>query len=131
MPRLSIYGGYGQMEAEGESRGVRSPTRGNPDYKLTTFLKYDLRNRNLRGFQIKGGVSVLGPQYSNQFTDIATKHAATQRYDVGGTYSWDRYTVDVLVKNVFDELQVVNAIAPGSNLLAPPRELWVSVSARW
>ncbi len=131
MPRLSIYGGYGQMEAEGESRGVRSPTRGNPDYKLTSFLKYDLRNRNLRGFQVKGGVSVLGPQYSNQFTDIATKHAATQRYDVGRTYSWDRYTVDVLVKNVFDELQVVNAIAPGSNLLAPPRELWVTVSTRW
>jgi outer membrane receptor protein involved in Fe transport len=76
-------------------------------------------------------VSALGPQYTNQFTTIATKHAGTERYDVGVSYSWDRYTVDVLVKNVFDELQVVNAIAPGSNLLAPPRELWVSLNARW
>jgi outer membrane receptor protein involved in Fe transport len=130
-PKLSVFGGYGRMDAEGESRGVRAPTRGNPDYKLTTFVKYDLRNRNHRGFQVKGGVSALGPQYSNQFTEIATKHKATQRYDAGATYSWDRYTIDVLVKNVFDELQVINAIAPGSNLLAPPRELWVSLNARW
>ena len=131
MPRLSIFGGYGQMDADGESRGVRAPTRGNPDYKLTTFVKYDLRDQNHHGFQVKAGVSAIGAQYTNQFTEIASKHSASQRYDAGVSYSWDRYTVDALVKNVFDELQVVNAIAPGSNLLGPERQLWVSLNARW
>jgi iron complex outermembrane receptor protein len=131
MPRLSIFGGYGYMKVEGETRGMRLPSRGIPDYKLTSFLKYDLRDRNLRGFQIKGGVSALGAQYANQFTDIATRHKASQRYDAGAVYTFDRYTIDVLVKNVFDQLQVLNAVAPGSNTLGPERELWVSVGARW
>jgi len=131
MPRLSIFGGYGRMKVESEARGLRGPTRGNPDYKLTTFLRYDMRDKNLRGFQAKGGVSVIGAQYANQFTEIANKHPSSARYDVGPSYSWDRYTVDVLVKNVFNQLQVLNSVAPGSNLLGPPREYWVSVSARW
>ena len=119
------------MKVEGETRGMRLPSRGIPDYKLTSFVKYDLRDRNLRGFQVKGGLSALGAQYGNQFTDVATQHAASQRWDAGATYSWDRYTIDALVKNVFNERQVINAVAPGSNTLGPDRELWVSVSARW
>jgi outer membrane receptor protein involved in Fe transport len=69
--------------------------------------------------------------YTNQFSDISGQHAATQRYDAGFGYRRGRYTIDVLVKNIFDEEQVVNAIAPGSNLLAPPRELWVGLTARF
>ena len=131
LPRLSIYGGYGYMKVEGETRGMRLPSRGIPDYKATSFVKYDLRDRNLSGFQLKGGVSALGKQYGNQFTDVATQHPASQRFDAGAVYTWDRYTIDALVKNVFDEVQVINAVAPGSNTLGPKRELWVSVSARW
>lgn len=131
MPRLSIFGGFGKMDVESEARGLRGPTRGNPDYKATTFLRYDMRDKNLNGLQMKGGVSVIGPQYANQFVEIANKHPASARYDFGPSYTWDRYTVDVLVKNVFNQLQVLNSVAPGSNLLGPPREFWVSLSARW
>ena len=132
LPRLSVYGGFATMDAEGFSRGVRAPTRGNPEYTFTSFFKYDLRPRgSLDGFDLKAGFSALGPMYTNQFSDISGQHAATQRYDAGFGYRRGRYTIDVLVKNIFDEEQVVNAIAPGSNLLAPPRELWVGLTARF
>jgi len=132
MPRLSAFGGFATMNAEGVLRGKRAPLRGSPDYMFASFFKYDLRPRgSLDGFDLKAGFSVMGPMYSNQFTDIATQHAATQRYDAGFGYRRGRYSIDVLVKNIFDEEQVVNAIAPGSNLLAPPRELWVGLTARF
>jgi iron complex outermembrane receptor protein len=132
LPRLAVFGGFATMDAEGVSRGVRAALRGSPDYMFSSFFKYDLRPRgSLDGFDLKAGFSANGPMYSNQFTDIATKHAATERYDAGFGYRRGRYSIDVLVKNIFDEEQVVNAIAPGSNLLAPPRELWVGLTARF
>lgn len=75
-------------------------------------------------------MSVIGPHDASLFTEITNKHPASSRFDIGPSCAWDRCTVDVRVKNVLNQLQVLNAVAPGNNLRGPPREFWVCVCAR-
>jgi iron complex outermembrane receptor protein len=130
-PRLSIFGGYGRLETDAEASGRRGPTRGVPAYKLTTFAKYDFRGQRRNGFEARLGVAVLGPQYANTSTDLGGKHETSTRIDAGTTYRHNNFDFSVQLKNITDEIQVISAVAPGSNRLASPRELLFTVATRW
>jgi iron complex outermembrane receptor protein len=129
--RLSLFGGYGRLETDAETNGVRGPTRGVPSYKLTTFAKYDFRGTRQNGFDARLGVALLGPQYANTSTNLGGKHEASTRIDAGATYRHNNFDFSMQVKNVTDEIQVISAVAPGSNRLASPREFLFSVATRW
>lgn len=124
--RLAIFGGYGDLRTEAETNGVRGPTRGVPEFKLTTFAKYDFRSAQRTGWEARLGVAAIGPQYANQNTDLGARHGTSVRYDLGATYDWKKYSLSLQVKNLTDTTQVISAVAVGSNRLAAPREFLVS-----
>ena len=130
-PRLAIFGGYGNLKTEAETLSVRGPTRGIPEFKLTSFLKYDLRERGRGGWDLRLGAAVLGPQYANQNTELGARHKTSVRLDTGATYDFaKKYSASFQIKNLTDATQVISAVAPGSNRLAAPRELWMTFSVR-
>lgn len=128
---LSIYGGYGELDTSALASGVLGPTRGVPDYKLSSFLKstYSLGRR--QGLDGRIGVVVIGPQYANTSTELGGRHPASTRVDAGVTYRYGRYSFGMQVKNVTNVTQVISAVAPGSNTLAVPRSLLFNFSTRW
>jgi iron complex outermembrane receptor protein len=130
-PRLAIFGGYGRLQTEAETNGVRGPTRGVPEFKLTSFAKYDFRGTNRQGWEGRLGVAMVGPQFANQNTELGARYGTSVRIDAGATYDWKKYSVAIQIKNLTNATQVISAVAPGSNRLAAPREAGVTLSARW
>lgn len=73
------------------------------EWNFNLFTRYDLRDSNGKGFEVRGGVNSYGP-FEGTFAGIRTpiEHTFVQ-YDAGVRYSFGKNTVDFFVKNLTDE----------------------------
>ena len=133
--RLSFLWTLGTQDARRPNRGTpddpndTSPIRFNPDWDTNFFLKYDMKNAEGDGWSIRGGVSVKGPI---KFYDLSSfndpdveKIDETQAIgDFGVNYSFGRYSIDGIVKNITDSTFM-------NVRVNRPREFRISFTADW
>jgi len=73
------------------------------DWNFNLFARYDFRNAQGNGFEIRGGVNSYGP-YIGTFSGIRlpVEHKFVQ-FDAGVRYTFGKNSVDVFAKNFTDE----------------------------
>ncbi len=74
-----------------------------PEWNFNLFARYDFRNAQGKGFEIRGGVNSYGP-FVGTFNGIRTpvEHNFAQ-YDAGVRYTFGKNSVDLFLKNFTDE----------------------------
>lgn len=135
--RLSLIANYtkmttsqgftGQQNAQGwtTANTTRIPLRFAPDWNLNAFAKYSFRDARDQGWEVKAGVSFVGPQYT-QLTGYGlvaipeTQHS----YDAGASYRWRKYNFDLMVTNIGNDPFLITRDQP-------PRTYRFSVSTRF
>jgi hypothetical protein len=82
---------------------VNQPIHRVTDWNFNAFARYDFRNAQGNGFEIRGGVNSYGP-YVGTFNGIRTKvdHNFAQ-FDAGVRYTFGKNSIDVFAKNFTDE----------------------------
>jgi outer membrane receptor for monomeric catechols len=103
----------------------RIPLRFAPEWNGNLFAKYSFRNAQEQGWEVKGGVSMVGPLYTQLTGFGLTRIPETQRsYDAGVAYRWNRYNFDVMVTNLTNEPFYITRDQP-------PRTYRFSVAAQF
>lgn len=107
----------GQQNAEGwnmtTNRPATIPLRFAPDWNANLFLKYSFRDAKDQGFEVKGGMSAIGPFFA-QVTGVGLTYVpSTQRsFDAGVSYRWRRLNFDLMVTNLSSEAMLVTRTQP-------------------
>jgi catecholate siderophore receptor len=103
----------------------RIPLRFAPDWNANIFMKYSFRNAQQQGWEVKGGVTAIGPLLT-QITGFGLSQVpSSQRsIDLGASYTWKKYNFDVMVTNVGNDPFVITRDQP-------PRTYRFSVSTRF
>jgi len=94
----------GQQNAKGwttASNPGRIPLRFAPDWNANIFLKYSFRDKKEQGWEVKGGVTAIGPVLT-QITGfgLAQIPESQKSYDLGAGYGWRNYNFDLMVTNL-------------------------------
>jgi outer membrane receptor protein involved in Fe transport len=95
----------GQQNAQGWNTTTnnpgRIPLRFAPEWNFNLFAKYSFRGADQQGWEVKGGVTAIGPFYG-QITNFGlTRIPSNQRsYDLGAAYRWQKYNFDLMVTNL-------------------------------
>jgi outer membrane receptor for monomeric catechols len=136
--RLSLIGNYtkmqtsqgftGQQNALGwttASNPGRIPLRFAPDWNVNIFAKYSFRDASEHGWEIKAGVSAVGPQLT-QLTGYGLVEIPESQhsYDAGVSYRWKTYNFDLMVTNIGNDPFVITRDQP-------PRTYRFSASTRF
>jgi outer membrane receptor for ferric coprogen and ferric-rhodotorulic acid len=115
--RLAIIANYtdlntsqgftGQQNALGwttASNPGRIPLRFAPDWNANIFLKYSFRDPKAQGWEVKGGVTAIGPLLT-QLTGFGLSQIpdGQKSYDVGAGYRWKNYNFDLMVTNLTND----------------------------
>ena len=123
--RLSIIANYtkmdtsqgftGQQNAQGWTAAAnpRIPLRFAPDWNLNVFAKYSFRDAREQGWEVKAGVSAIGPLYT-QLTGLGLTALpeSQQSYDAGVSYRWRNYNFDLMVTNIGNDPFLVTRDQP-------------------
>jgi iron complex outermembrane recepter protein len=119
--RLSIIANYTKMDTSQGFTGQqntlgwttasnpgRIPLRFAPDWNLNLFAKYSFRDAREQGWEIKAGISAIGPQIT-QLTGYGLTSIPDEQhsYDAGVAYRWRAYTADLMVTNVGNDPFVI------------------------
>lgn len=128
--RLTVYGGFSDINTKTLAAGLNSfvNSRGVPEYKGSFFGKYDF-GKNGAGLYLKGGFQLLGSQWADN--ENSYQYGATHRIDVGAGYRWRRFTVDLQLNNITDEVNPTSMVASGSNTIGPPFLWYMTVTSRF
>jgi iron complex outermembrane receptor protein len=136
--RLSIIANYtkmqtsqgftGQQNTQGwttASNPGRIPLRFAPDWNLNLFAKYSFRDAREQGWELKAGMSLIGPQLT-QLTGYGLVEIPESQhsYDAGVAYRWKTYDFDLMVTNIGNDPFVITRDQP-------PRTYRFSVSTRF
>jgi len=125
--RLSLIANYTKMETSqafsGQQNGMgwnlttnnpgRIPLRFAPEWNGNLFAKYSFQDAQNQGWEVRGGISAIGPFYA-QLTGLGLAYVpTTQRsFDAGVSYRWKRYTVDLAVNNIDSSPMLVTRTQP-------------------
>ena len=134
--RLSLIANYtrmttsqaftGQQNAQGwnttTNRPATVPLRFAPDWNANLFAKYSFRDAQEQGFEVKAGVSAIGPFYA-QVTGLGLTYVPSRQssFDAGVSYRWRKVLVDLMVTNLGNDPMLVTRDQP-------PRTYNLSVS---
>jgi iron complex outermembrane receptor protein len=134
--RLSLIANYtrmttsqaftGQQNAQGwnttTNRPATVPLRFAPDWNANLFAKYSFRDAQEQGFEVKAGVSAIGPFYA-QVTGLGLTYVPHRQtsLDAGVSYRWRKILVDLMVTNLGNDPMLVTRDQP-------PRTYNLSVS---
>ncbi len=137
--RLSLIANYtrmntgqaftGQQNAMGWNRTTnnpgRIPLRFAPEWNGNLFAKYSLRDAQDRGWEVRAGVSAIGPFYA-QVTGLGLAYVPTEQrsFDAGVSYRWQRYTVDLAVNNI-------ESVPMFITRTSPPRTYHLTLTAQF
>lgn len=136
--RLSIIANYTKMDTSQGFTGQqntlgwttannpgRIPLRFAPDWNINVFAKYSFRDAHDQGWELKAGVSAIGPQIT-QLTGygLTAIPESQQSYDAGVSYRWRAYNADFMVTNIGNDPFVITRDQP-------PRTYRFSVSTRF
>lgn len=132
--RLSLIANYtdmttsqaftGQQNAENFS-GDTIPLRFAPKWNANLFAKYSFRDEREQGWEVKAGMSVVGPVLT-QLTGfgLAWIPETQKSFDAGAAYRWRNYTVDFMVTNIGNDPFFITRDQP-------PRTYRLSVSTQF
>jgi outer membrane receptor protein involved in Fe transport len=125
--RLSLIANYtrmttsqaftGQQNAQGwnttTNRPATIPLRFAPDWNANLFAKYSFRDTQEQGFEVKAGVSAIGPFYA-QVTGLGLTYVphTQSSFDAGVAYRWRRFLVDLMVTNLGNDPMLVTRDQP-------------------
>lgn len=112
--RLSLIANYTDMTTSQAFTGQQNslgwttasnpgtiPLRFAPEWNANVFAKYSFRNERNLGWEIKAGISAVGPLLTQLTGFGLTKIPDTQRsYDAGVAYRWKSYNFDLMVTNL-------------------------------
>jgi outer membrane receptor for ferric coprogen and ferric-rhodotorulic acid len=103
----------------------RIPLRFAPNWNGNVFLKYSFRDKQEQGWEVKGGVTAIGPLLT-QITGFGLSRvpASQKSYDAGAAYRWKKYNFDLMVTNLTNDPFLITRDQP-------PRTYRFSVSARF
>jgi outer membrane receptor protein involved in Fe transport len=136
--RLSLIANYtkmttsqaftGQQNSVGYSVAAGTttiPIRFAPTWNGNVFMKYSFRDTKNEGFEVKAGLSAIGP-FLAQITNFGlTKIPQNQKsVDLGASYRWQKYDFDLMVTNVTNAPFLVTRDQP-------PRTVRLSVATRF
>lgn len=125
--RLSLIANYTKMKTGQAFRGQqnamgwnsttndpgRIPLRFAPEWNGNLFAKYSFRDEQSQGWEVRGGVSAIGPFYA-QVTGVGLTYVPEKQrsFDAGVSYRWQRYTVDLAVNNIDSSPMLVTRTQP-------------------
>jgi outer membrane receptor protein involved in Fe transport len=136
--RLSIIANYTKMDTSQGFTGQqntlgwttasnpgRIPLRFAPDWNLNVFAKYSFRDAREQGWEVKAGVSAIGPELTQLTGYGLTQIPESQHsYDAGASYQWRKYNFDFMVTNIGNDPFLITRDQP-------PRTYRFSVSTRF
>ncbi|QYM78175.1 TonB-dependent receptor plug domain-containing protein [Horticoccus luteus] len=136
--RLSIIANYTRMDTSQGFTGQqntlgwttasnpgRIPLRFAPDWNFNFFAKYSFRDAKEQGWEVKAGLSLVGPLITQLTGYGLTSIPETQHsYDAGVAYRWRSYNFDLMVTNIGNDPFLITRDQP-------PRTYRFSVSTRF
>jgi outer membrane receptor for monomeric catechols len=125
--RLSLIANYTKMKTGQAFRGQqnamgwnsttnnpgRIPLRFAPEWNGNLFAKYSFRDSQGHGWEVRAGISAIGPFYA-QVTGVGlTLVPESQRtFDAGLSYRWKRYTADLAINNIDSSPMMITRTQP-------------------
>jgi iron complex outermembrane receptor protein len=136
--RLSIIANYTKMDTSQGFTGQqntlgwttasnpgRIPLRFAPKWNANVFMKYSFRDAKEQGWEVKAGVSMIGPLLTQLTGDGLTSIPESQHsYDAGTAYRWKNYTFDLMVTNIGNDPFLITRDQP-------PRTYRFSITSRF
>jgi len=112
--RLSLIANYTDMTTSQAYTGQQNslgwtaasnpgtiPLRFAPEWNANVFAKYSFRNERNLGWEIKAGISAVGPLLTQLTGFGLTEIPENQKsYDAGVAYRWRTYNFDLMVTNI-------------------------------